>query len=139
LTVYLDASVVVSLFVEDVNTAAARRVVQSPGPFVVSAWTLAECSSAFSRLCRMGQLEASVREQLEDGLDDWMAVSTRLTAVIPDDLVVARTSVRNSRRALRAPDALHLAIASRQGYALATFDGGLAAAARDMSLAVIDD
>jgi predicted nucleic acid-binding protein len=138
LTVYLDASALVPLFVEDVHTPAARRISQTAGPFVASAWTLAECSSAFARLWRTGTIDRAERDQLDRRLDAWAAAPSRLTSLVNDDLLLARACVRTSTMPLRAPDGLHLAVASRRGYALATFDAKLAEAAREMSLEVVD-
>jgi predicted nucleic acid-binding protein len=138
LTIYLDASVLVSLLVDDANTASARHVADRDDTFVVSAWTLAECSSAFARWHRMGHLTVEERESVETELDSWASHSGRAIAMAPEDFAVARSLVRHSRLGLRAPDALHLAAARRSGYALATFDVILSAAAREAGVELIE-
>jgi predicted nucleic acid-binding protein len=85
----------------------------------------------------MSAIDRSERERLDRDLDAWAALPTRLTAVAAEDFAFARTCIRTLESPLRAPDALHLAIASRQGYALATFDDNLADAGRELSLRVV--
>ncbi len=53
MTVYLDASVLVSLLVDDSNTAVARRLNERAPLIALSDWTTVECSSALARLTRM--------------------------------------------------------------------------------------
>lgn len=137
MTIYLDSSALIPLFVNEAHTSEARRLQQLGEPFVVSPWTLAECSSAFARLHRMRVIDSRERETLDHDLDEWTGLPARLTAVAAEDFAFARTCLRTSKAALRAPDALHLAIVSRQGYALATFDDNLASAGRDLSLRVV--
>jgi predicted nucleic acid-binding protein len=136
LTIYLDASVLVSLLADDVNTAAARRVAQFHDPVVVSAWTLAECSSAFARLRRMGRLTDDERDALESDLDAWGP--SRMIAMTTQDFELARSLVRVSRTGLRAADALHLAVASRESLRLATFDEVLTQAAVQFGVSLLE-
>ena len=137
MTIYLDSSAIVPLFVDEANTPAARRLEQLGEPVVISSWTLAECSSAFARLHRMNVIDGLERERLDHDLDAWSTLPARFTAIAAEDVSFARTCIRTLAAALRAPDALHLAIAWRHGYALATFDDNLATAGRDLSLRVV--
>jgi hypothetical protein len=137
LTIYLDASVLVSLLADDVNTPAARRVAELDDRVVVSSWTLAECSSAFARLSRMGRLADNERDALERDLDAWTGEPSRLIAVVTADFEKARSFVRVSKAGLRAADALHLAVAAREALQLATFDDVLGRAARQFDVACI--
>ena len=56
--------------------------------------------------------------------------------MVDGDMVEARRLVKNDVR-LRAPDALHLALAARHGCSLATLDEDMASVARDIGLTVI--
>ncbi len=136
MTVYLDASVLVSLLVDDAKTAAARRL-NERGPLIaLSDWTMVECSSALARLTRMNQLTTRERDEIEDALDQWASRVSRVIAVIPQDFDASRRFVRQSRSGLRASDALHLAIAAREGLEMATFDLVLARATEEVGVVI---
>ncbi len=138
MTVYLDASVLVSLLVDDANTGAARRLNDRASLVTVSQWTIVECSSAFARLTRIGRLAAGEQHELEEALDRWTARSSRMIPVSPEDFDASRSYVRRSSSGLRAADALHLAIAAREKLELATFDLVLARAAHEFGIAAIN-
>lgn len=55
-----------------------------------------------------------------------------------DDVRYSTELLRGFDKNLRAPDALHLAIVRRLGATLATFDVGMAAAARGLGIEVLD-
>ncbi len=138
MTVYLDASVLVSLLVKDANTAAARQLSQGAPLTVVSSWTLTECSSAFAKLVRIGQSTSQEQSDLDEALDRWTSRGAKVIQVIDDDFRASRELVRNSRSGLRASDALHLAIAARETLELATFDVVLRRAAIEFGVETTD-
>ncbi len=53
-----------------------------------------------------------------------------------DDVRLAETFIRRLDLTLLAPDALHIAMAKREGAALATFDAKMAASAQNLGLDV---
>ncbi len=136
MTVYLDASVLVSLLVDDSNTAVARRLNERAPLIALSDWTTVECSSALARLTRMNRLTPQERDEIEDALDQWTSRVSRVIAVIPQDFGVGRRFVRQGDSGLRGSDALHLAIAARERLEIATFDLVLARAAAEVGVAV---
>ena len=138
MTIYLDASVLVSLLADDTNTSAARQLNRRGSPVAVSHWTLVECSSAFAKLTRIGRLNADEQNELEEALDRWASRSPKMVQATQDDFHASRGLVRSSRSGLRASDALHLAIAAREGLELATFDVVLARAAAEFGIATTD-
>lgn len=138
MTVYLDASVLVSLLVDDANTALARQLNRTTPLVAVSQWTLVECSSAFARLSRMGRLAPGEQAELEDSLDHWASRGPRVILASSDDFDVSRRFVRNSQSGLRGADALHLAIVAREALTLATFDIVLARAASEFGVQTVD-
>jgi uncharacterized protein len=140
LIVYLDTSFVASLFVVDAHTQRAvawlRRGVRQ---ITFSDWTLAEFTSALATANRAGRLPPAMRAVAERELDRWVdQPAGTVLAVLPEDVRQARALINSTSEALRAPDALHLAVASRNGAALATFDVGMARAAADLGLTVED-
>ncbi|HEY1753400.1 MAG TPA: type II toxin-antitoxin system VapC family toxin [Caulobacteraceae bacterium] len=127
--IYLDTSVVVSVFVPDVHS---HRVLTwlgrtSDAP-VLSYWTIAEFSSAAALLERVGQITRDRRLLAEQNFDAW-TTSVERAPVVRVDFEVARDLIRHGRAALRTPDALHLAVARRLGATLATLDAGMGTAA----------
>jgi predicted nucleic acid-binding protein len=65
----------------------------------------------------------------------WRAGNSSPVEVHPADVRLAYAHVRRFDLALRAPDALHLAIARRAGAKLITFDRRLLAAASALGIA----
>ncbi len=100
---------------------------------VVSQWVAAEFSSALSLQARQGRVEAEDVAEAERNFDGLLQDEFRLEAVIGSDLVRARRMVVRDG-GLKAPDALHLAIAERLGCVLATFDVPLDRAARNFGI-----
>jgi len=132
--IYLDTSVVVPLFLEDVHSPrVATWIGGVDEPVVVSTWTVAEFSSAAAGQERMGQITLADRQDAEAAFDGWL-VAVDSTAVVGTDLATARQLIRSDRVRLRTPDALHVAIALRLGCRLATLDQNMARAGADLGL-----
>lgn len=132
---YLDTSVLVPLFQEDLHSPRTLAWMETVPAFVLSSWTVAEFSSALAVRSRMRQLSDPDRWHLETQLDQWLT-ARRVLNVLDQDVVEARQLVRRDIR-LRAPDALHIAIARRGECELATLDQDMAAAATRLGLPVI--
>ena len=135
MTVYLDTSVLMSLFQTDKHTERASAWIEGVDAFVMSSWTLTEFSSALAVKTRMRNLRDRDRREFELQLDQWLRGRVVLS-VLDGDMVDARRLVRNDVR-LRAPDALHIALAARHGCVVATLDEDMAAVGRDIGLTVI--
>lgn len=136
MTVYLDTSVAISLFLEDDHSRRAQLWARPEQRIVVSLWTLTEFTSALSFMIRKGAVAPEASARAEKRFDRWSAAG-RLVDLDPDAFEEARRLMRRHRR-LRAPDALHLAVAKLAGLGLATFDLDLADAARAEGMEVVD-
>jgi hypothetical protein len=136
LSTYVDTSVVVSFFIQDDHALKARAWAASGARIVLSDWTRTEFTSALSHQVRLGALTEPEREAAESVFDRWVSRMVVLE-VERERFEDARRLMRAHRR-LRAPDALHLAIAVSSGLALATADQDMKAAARLEGLAVVD-
>ena len=136
MTTYLDASVVVALFTADPHTEKAKRIVAALERLIVSALTAAEFSSALAIHYRIRRAtEAGVRAACAT-FDSWRGTVPERAQIAPSDLRGAEALIRQLEHGLRAPDAMHLMIASRLGASLATFDGVMARAASKLGLQV---
>lgn len=138
MTVYLDASVAVSLFFEDAHTERARRLVTADDAWIVSDLTSAEFSSALAIFHRTGRLGPAEARDAFARFDDWRRNDCEGAEVEPADILLAQRIIRRLEHALRVPDALHVVLAGRLGVPMATFDVAMARDARKLGLEVVD-
>jgi len=137
LTIYLDASVLIAVLAEEPASAAVRRFLRTHREDrLISDFAAAEVVSAISRLLRMRLLtEEEGSTRLAD-FDAWRAAASSAADMHAADARLAYAYVRRFDLRLRAPDALHLAIARRLDAALVTLDRRIAAAAKELGVAV---
>ena len=135
MSVYLDTSVVVPLFLDDDHAPRARAWAKAGGNVALSAWTVTEFSSALSMQVRMKRLTEPERLGVERAFDGW-ARKGRILGFQTDRFNDARLLLQRHAR-LRAPDALHLAIARHAGLPLATLDHDMREAAVAEGMEVI--
>jgi predicted nucleic acid-binding protein len=137
LSAYLDTSVLLPTLVEEPASAAVDAYMLSGGQgLLVSDFAAAEVASALSRLVRTRLLDASDAAQRLADFDVWRASTTEPADFHAADMRLAYAFVRRFELMLRAPDAVHLAIARRLDAPLVTLDRRLAAAARELGIAV---
>lgn len=134
--VYLDASVLVPIFVDDDWTAQVDAWLTTKPAVLVSDWTLAEFSSALSLHVRRGRLTPEERDDAENALNDWVERLIEVAPVLDEDVVHARFALHRHPK-LRTPDALHLAMVLRLGHAFASYDEDLVEAARRDGIEVV--
>lgn len=135
---YADTCLLLSLFFRDSGTEAALAWLQRAAaePVLVSHWSLTEFASAAGILARRGELSVELHRE---GLARFRRfVAARLTTILPlaADFDRACAWMDDFRPNLRAGDALHLAICTRQGATLCTADQVLAQAASRHGVAV---
>ena len=137
MTCYLDASVMLPILVKEPASAVvdAFMATLQQEPWV-SDFAAAEVASALSRLVRSGRLQAADGTVCLSDFDVLRAAMTRPAEIHAADVRLADVYVRRFDLGLRAPDALHLAIARRLDATLITLDRRSAAAAREMGVAV---
>ncbi len=132
---YLDASVLVALMVKE---GAARAVADlldaDERPLTASDFALAETSAALARLVRIAILSADQLEEAFARLDDWVGAATRHEGLSHGDVAAADRLVRQPDLVLRAPDAIHIAMAARLDATLVTLDKGMTRAAAALGL-----
>jgi uncharacterized protein len=127
---YLDASVMVPLFVSELSSDAMAKWLAGQGKDVIaSRLAIAETTSAISRRRRMGELTDALGESALRALDSWCASAATIIDHIGADIAQAARLVRRPLPKLLAPDAIHLATCRRLGMTLVTNDRDLAVVA----------
>jgi predicted nucleic acid-binding protein len=136
-SVYLDANVLVALFVPDTLSAKATAAVAAlSDPIAVSDIAALEVASSIARLVRSRELtEREARAALSD-FDAWAAPHARLE-IEATDVAVATGFVRRFDINLHGADALHAAMAMRAGAVLLTFDAKMKANAKKVGVGVV--
>jgi len=136
-SLYLDASILVTLFVVDPSSARAEAFLSAhPEIVVVSDFGIAEFSSAVGRRVRTRELTRKDGQLAFSNLDTWVARSAYREEVTTADIDAATRILRRLDVNLRTPDAIHTAIARRVEATLVTFDRSMAAGARALGVAV---
>lgn len=131
LSVYLDTSFFVPLFVREEASDNARSLAQRwTRPLLVSSWTLTEFASALAFKKRLGAIDLRQWEIAHNRAGDAIASGLfREEPVLHADFEDAAGFFKPDGPPLRAGDSLHLAVCRRLGRELATYDGAMRAAA----------
>jgi predicted nucleic acid-binding protein len=134
---YCDASALLKLYFPESGSDELNRLLEGREDLVASDLAVTEIVSALARRARedaLGWTEASrVHRAILSALDGGVYQRVELTR--DAHRVAERLLLRRSGAALRAADALHLALAlSARAASMATFDVRLSAAARDAGL-----
>jgi predicted nucleic acid-binding protein len=134
--VYFDASIIVSLFLDDAFAARAEAFlrIELPVP-LVSDFAAAEFASALGVRVRMDTISADAARRAFADFDSWR-VSTWRIETTTADVALAEAWLRRLDLGLRTPDALNIALARRAGGILATFDLRMAEAAKRLDMQV---
>jgi uncharacterized protein len=133
--VYLDASVILPLFLKDSFSGSSKQLVSAGNKIlIVSDWANLEVTSIVKKASRAGTVTETEARSLLSNFDSWCHDFTKLVPLEQSDFQLANDFVRRDSIALLAADALHLAIAGRLGSAVATFDKGMAKAASTIGL-----
>ena len=121
MSAYLDTSILLATLIAEPMTEAVYDYLSTdPQELLISDFAAAEVASTLSRLVRMALLsEADATARLAD-FDAWRAAMSSPVDIGATDARLAYIYVRRFDLGLRAPDALHLAIARRLDATLVT-------------------
>ncbi len=137
MSVYVDASALVPLFLPDVfNARIEAYLLTGPADILVSDLSSAEFASVVGIRLRSGLLPPAKAREAFLNLDVWIDQNAETVEARTSDIRDAEAMLRRLDLVLRAPDAIHLAIAQRLGAELATFDQRMADCARAIGLSV---
>lgn len=138
MSLYLDASVLVPMFVREPATDDALRLVgQSNEPPIVSDLGAAEFASALSRLVRMRAMTRTEATGASAHFDEWVARAASRVETPSSDLREAERLLRERFLPVTTPDVVHAATARRMSLSLATLDQRLAEVARSLGVSVV--
>jgi predicted nucleic acid-binding protein len=136
LTLYLDTSVIVPLFVPEPSTELVTALLEgNPTPLLITEFAAGEFASALSRLTWTGRLPGRVARECLVDFDSWRIIHSLAPSFEAQDIRVAGLFVRQFDLKLRLPDAIHAATCQRLGATLVTFDNRLADAATALGIA----
>ncbi len=137
MSVYLDTSVIVPLFLPDPFVARVRAFLSAgPSDLIVSDFASAEFASVVGIRLRM-KLSTEVQSRSAfANFDDGVRRKTIIAEMDRANLIDATAMLRRLDLTLRTPDAIHLAIARASNAELATFDAGMVQSARVLGIAV---
>ena len=129
---YLDTSLIVATLVREAGTEAAKAYLSDARDefLLASRWVVTEFSSALALKVRTGTITEAEQAAALAMFRRFSAVRLRLVDVEAKDFDAAAGLCDHVAAPLRAGDALHLAACKRTGARLATFDTGMADAAR---------
>lgn len=137
--IYLDTSVVVSALVPDAYTDLVRRwLEQQDEPLAISRWVEAEFASACAKNVRLGVMSPEAQSVARDAFNDLIEGEVDVLAIPEVAFVIASVMADRSDLGLRAPDALHLALARVNQVPIATNDRRLVAAAPGFGVTAVD-
>lgn len=135
---YLDASVIVPIFVaEPTSDAMFDLLARDWDGIVVSDFAAGEVASALSRKVREKRLTPTQAMSAMNSFDDWTRTVANSAEIIANDLRRANAMVRRLDLKLRFPDAIHLAACERLSIRLVTRDKLMGEAADAIGLDVV--
>jgi predicted nucleic acid-binding protein len=131
----LDASVSMRWIVPEVGTGHAVELLSQPIAWKAPRLMMSEVAAALRRKVAGGDLRA---EQAIDALDALLAaVADGTVQLAEDETLIAAALTLALTSGHRVPDCLYLAIAEREGAALATADRRLEALARERGVSTM--
>lgn len=136
--IYLDTSVLGALFFREPTASVIVTHLEtvSQRDFCVSTWNLAEMASVGAIKERTGNIDAAERAAGLSAFNCFVSDSLTLAEVEPGDFRSAVVLLDTPTLALRAGDALHLAIVRRLRAKLATLDKRQALAANHYGIPI---
>lgn len=139
MTLYLDTSVVVAAVTREPKTRQVLQWLeaQDPADLAISDWVITELSSALALKMRTGQITEAERAEALAAFAQLCAASLEVLPVAGPAFRIAAHFADQHALAVRAGDALHLAVCADHGKALCTLDARLAAAGPSLGVKIV--
>lgn len=134
--IYLDTSVLVPLFLPEPRSRDAEQALLQQ-EIVISDLAVAEFSSAIAMAVRIGRIAEDAGRTVLSSFDAWAKSHAFVAETSGQDYANATALIRRFHLALRTPDALHIAIATRLDAPLFTFDVKMTAAAASLGVRLV--
>ena len=137
---YFDTSILVPYFVPESTSVAVQKLIDGliGAQLLMSQWARVEFSAAVTNAACAHALPRHAARAADARFDEIERRSFTLAVTEPSDFDLARTFVQNPLTGLRAPDALHLAIAANRNVAtIYTLDAGMLKAGKLLGLPVV--
>ncbi|MBI1907245.1 MAG: type II toxin-antitoxin system VapC family toxin [Rhodocyclales bacterium] len=133
--IYLDTSVLGAVFFREARAAdlVSRLESMRKERLMISAWTLTEMASVGGIKQRTGAIDGAMRQAALANFQRFASTHLGTIEIEPADFRTAAVLIETPT-ALRAGDALHLAVARRLQARIATLDHGLRQAAEMLGL-----
>ena len=123
MSIYLDTSVVVPLFVEEfLSDRISDWMEQQTQGLIVADLTVTEFNAVISRLVRQGAFGTARAADTRQQFDLWRAAAAEPLENLPVDIRAAGRLVCTAQPRMLTADAIHLATCRRLGLTLATSD-----------------
>jgi uncharacterized protein len=138
LSVYLDTSILVPLFIREDHSTFVKAWINSVREKLYCSHLVAgEFNSAVSRYVRMGELRPDQADVIRDDAALWLQKEVYNAAIDDEDVQRASRAVANPLPKLLMPDAIHLVVCARMNLTLATLDKDLLTIAEREGVAAI--
>jgi uncharacterized protein len=138
LSFYLDTSVVVPLFVNEVHSTIANDWLQADErALFFSNLVVGELNSALSRLVRNNEITKDEAAAIRSSAINWLEIAATLVEHLDLDIEVAAAMVVAPFPKLLMPDAIHIATCQRLGLKFVTLDQDLLTIAAREGVAAI--
>ena len=137
--IYFDTSFLAPLILEEASSTRVEAYVNRlpPGELCASHWARVEFASLLSREVRSGGLAQRDALAAAEQLEQMLAESWQILSPQAADYELARQFILRFPAALRAGDAMHLAVAKNHGAkSLLTLDKGMLKAGKLLRLPV---
>ena len=133
---YLDTSLIVAALTAESDTWSAQRsLAEAPAePLLISDWVVTEFAGALAAKLRAGKLDPNEADVAARAFSALEAESFTRISVTDSDFASAAGLASSREVALRAGDALHLAVARAADATVYTLDKGLHRAAAGLQL-----
>lgn len=136
--IYVDTSLLLPVYVPEERSEEANRLLETVSSIVISDLTFAEFHVGLARKVKLGTLSASQSGAAQAALDSHLRDGVlQRVALQSSHYDAAGRMASKAAGMLRTLDALHVAVAAGLGSPMATFDGRLAEAARDLGFEVL--